>query len=129
MPVITDLVIEMVAGGQGATILPNWVAAPYTNSHDLALIQIGAVPMARTWYLGTRQGRRTPHLQAFVDELTTHLTRPWPSCCPCHGLVSRLVGCGLRPLRGCPVRPWEMPYRTAAQMEIRPRGNPRTSPR
>lgn len=76
MPVITDLVIEMVAGGQGATILPNWVAAPYTNSHDLALIQIGATPMARTWYLGTRLGPRTPHLQAFVDELTTHLTRP-----------------------------------------------------
>ncbi|MFE3324962.1 LysR family transcriptional regulator [Streptomyces sp. NPDC059176] len=75
MPVITDLVIEMVAGGQGATILPNWVAAPYTNSHGLALIQIGATPMARTWYLGTRQGPRTPHLQAFVHELTTHLTR------------------------------------------------------
>lgn len=76
MPVITDLVIEMVAGGQGATVLPNWVAAPYTSSHDLALIQIGAAPMARTWYLGTRQGPRTPYLQAFIDELTTHLTHP-----------------------------------------------------
>ncbi|WFB05641.1 LysR family transcriptional regulator [Streptomyces sp. LX-29] len=76
MPVITDLVIEMVAGGQGATILPNWAAAPYTDSHGLALIQIDATPMARTWYLATRQGPRPPHLQAFVDELTTHLTRP-----------------------------------------------------
>ena len=28
MPVITDLLIEMVAGGEGVTVLPNWVAAP-----------------------------------------------------------------------------------------------------
>ncbi|HEY9370539.1 LysR family transcriptional regulator [Streptomyces sp.] len=76
MPVITDLVIEMVAGGQGATILPNWVAKPYANSHDLALVQVGATPMARTWYLATRQGPRPPHLQAFADELTAHLARP-----------------------------------------------------
>ncbi|POX53175.1 LysR family transcriptional regulator [Streptomyces sp. Ru72] len=76
MPVITDLVIEMVAGGQGATVLPNWAAMPYTDSHDLALIQIGATPMARTWYLATRQEPHQPHLQTFIDELTTHLTRP-----------------------------------------------------
>ncbi|MEU8523990.1 MULTISPECIES: LysR family transcriptional regulator [Streptomyces] len=76
MPVITDLVVEMVAGGQGATILPNWVAAPYTDSHGLALVQIGTVPMARTWYLATRHGPRPPHLQAFVEELTGRLARP-----------------------------------------------------
>ncbi|MDI2125736.1 LysR family transcriptional regulator [Yinghuangia seranimata] len=76
MPVITDLVIEMVASGQGATVLPNWVAAPYTATRALTLVQIGETPMTRTWYLATRHGPRPPHIDAFADELTTHLTRP-----------------------------------------------------
>ncbi|MFJ6794954.1 LysR family transcriptional regulator [Streptomyces sp. NPDC091268] len=76
MPVVTDLVVEMVAGGQGATVLPNWVAAPYAASHDLALVRIGAQPLTRTWYCATLPGPRPPHLDAFVEELTTHLTSP-----------------------------------------------------
>ncbi|MBW5482429.1 LysR family transcriptional regulator [Streptomyces bambusae] len=74
MPMVTDLLIEMVAGEQGVTVLPNWVAAPYTASHDLALVRIGARPLTRTWYCATRPGPHPPHLSAFVEELTTHLT-------------------------------------------------------
>ncbi|MEU6895540.1 LysR family transcriptional regulator [Streptomyces sp. NPDC046557] len=76
MPVVTDLVIEMVAGGQGVTVLPNWVAAPYVSSHDLALTRIGEEPLTRTWFCATRTGPRPPHLEAFVEELTTRLTTP-----------------------------------------------------
>ncbi|MGA5097469.1 LysR family transcriptional regulator substrate-binding protein [Streptomyces lavendulocolor] len=54
MPVVTDLVVEMVAGGQGVTVLPNWVAAPHTTSHGLALVRIGARPLTRTWFCATR---------------------------------------------------------------------------
>ncbi|MGI8331434.1 LysR family transcriptional regulator [Actinomadura scrupuli] len=75
MPVITDLVIEMVAGGQGATVLPNWVAAPYAASHDLALVRIGAKPLTRTWYCATRPGPRPPHIAAFADELVDQLRK------------------------------------------------------
>ncbi|MFG2823790.1 LysR family transcriptional regulator [Kitasatospora sp. NPDC048365] len=74
MPVITDLLIEMVAGGQGVTVLPNWVAAPYAAGHRLALVRLGARPLTRTWYCATRPGPRPPHIDAFVDCLTTHLT-------------------------------------------------------
>ncbi|RSS82318.1 LysR family transcriptional regulator, partial [Streptomyces sp. WAC06614] len=56
MPLVTDLVIEMVAGGQGVTVLPHWVAAPYTASHGLATVRIGARPLIRTWYCATRPG-------------------------------------------------------------------------
>ncbi|MFE0045918.1 LysR family transcriptional regulator [Streptomyces albireticuli] len=73
MPVITDLVIEMVAGGQGVTVLPNWVAAPYTASHGLALVRLGAEPLTRTWYCATRPGPRPPHVAAFADELVERL--------------------------------------------------------
>ncbi|MCF3181554.1 LysR family transcriptional regulator [Streptomyces polychromogenes] len=73
MPVVTDLVVEMVAGGQGVSVLPNWVAAPYTSSHGLALVRIGAQPLTRTWFCATRPGPRPPHLDAFVEELAARL--------------------------------------------------------
>ncbi|MEU9130858.1 LysR family transcriptional regulator [Kitasatospora sp. NPDC048540] len=76
MPVITDLVIEMVAGGQGASVLPGWVAAPYVASHGLALVRIGAEAMSRTWYCATRPGARPALVQALVEELTERLGKP-----------------------------------------------------
>ncbi|MFJ8228443.1 LysR family transcriptional regulator [Streptomyces sp. NPDC094448] len=76
MPVITDLVVEMVAGGQGVTVLPNWVAAPYTASHGLALVPVGVRPLTRTWYLATRPGPKSPYLLAFLEELAAGLGDP-----------------------------------------------------
>ncbi|QDY79477.1 LysR family transcriptional regulator [Streptomyces qinzhouensis] len=76
MPVITDLVVEMVAGGQGVTVLPNWAAAPYVSSHGLALVPMGPRPLTRTWYLATRPGPKPPYLRAFLEELTAGLGRP-----------------------------------------------------
>jgi LysR family transcriptional regulator for metE and metH len=76
MPVITDLLIEMAAGGEGVTVLPNWVAAPYTASHDVEIVHLGAKPLIRTWYCATRPGHRLPHVDAFVQELTRELETP-----------------------------------------------------
>ncbi|MFF5704019.1 LysR family transcriptional regulator [Streptomyces sp. NPDC012794] len=76
MPVVTDLVVEMVAGGQGAAVLPNWVAAPYASSHGLALVRIGERPLTRTWFCATRPGPHPPHLESFVEELLTRLRAP-----------------------------------------------------
>ncbi|MGG8407705.1 LysR family transcriptional regulator [Streptomyces sp. 12297] len=73
MPVITDLLIEMVAGGQGIAVLPNWVAAPYVSSHGVGLVRLGHGGHRRTWCVATRPGPRPPHLEAFVNELTTRL--------------------------------------------------------
>ncbi|MET9881897.1 LysR family transcriptional regulator [Streptomyces sp. NPDC006430] len=73
MPLVTDLVIEMAAGGQGIAVLPNWVAAPYAASHGLALVQIGARPLTRTWFCATRPGPRPSHVEAFVEELVARL--------------------------------------------------------
>ncbi len=73
MPVITDLLIEMVAAGQGITVLPNWVAAPYLVSHGLSTVRLGPEGLPRTWYIATRREPRSAHLEAFVEELTTRL--------------------------------------------------------
>jgi LysR family transcriptional regulator for metE and metH len=75
MPIITDLLIEMVAGGEGVAILPSWVAAPYTKSHDVAMVQVGARPVTRTWYCAVRPDPQPTHIAAFADELIGQLSR------------------------------------------------------
>ncbi|MFJ5549451.1 LysR family transcriptional regulator [Streptomyces sp. NPDC093225] len=76
VPVLTDVLVELVAGGQGLTVLPNWVAAPYAAPRGLALVPFGPEPLTRTWYVATRRGPRAPHLVAFVAELTAALGTP-----------------------------------------------------
>ena len=57
LPLTADLLIEMVAsGGDVVTILPSWIVAPYLQTHDLASVQVGVTPQARTWYCATRHG-------------------------------------------------------------------------
>jgi len=75
VPVISDLIIEMVAGGAGATILPNWVASPYLATHSVAVVQVGLPPEKRTWYCATRRGPQPPPIADFARELITQLGR------------------------------------------------------
>ncbi|MFI8104078.1 LysR family transcriptional regulator [Streptomyces sp. NPDC086023] len=83
MPVVTDLVIELVAGGQGVTVLPNWAAAPYVATHGLALVRPAPDPLTRTWSCATRRGPLPPHVAAFAEVLTEHLrTHPAVSARP-----------------------------------------------
>lgn len=73
LPVITELIIALVAGGEGISVLPRWVAAPYLRSHDIALVQIGARPMERTWYCATRRGPKPPEVATFANLLSERL--------------------------------------------------------
>jgi LysR family transcriptional regulator for metE and metH len=76
---LTDLLVEMVAsGGDVVTILPSWVVAPYLRTHDLASVQVGATPQARTWYCATRHGQQPENVDAFVAVLTEQLATPPP---------------------------------------------------
>ncbi len=76
VPVITDLVIEMVAGGEGISVLPKWIAAPYIENRPVATVQIGAKPLTRTWFCATRRGEQPAHITGFAAELAHHLKRP-----------------------------------------------------
>lgn len=77
-----ELLIEMVAGGEAVTVLPNWVAAPYLASGDYVGVQVGSAPQARTWYCATRHGSTSEPLQAFtqvlLDRFAGGSTRPVP---------------------------------------------------
>ena len=80
LPLSADLLIEMVAsGGDVVTILPSWIVAPYLQTHDLASVQVGATPQARTWYCATRHGPQPENIEAFVSVLTEQLATPPPT--------------------------------------------------
>jgi LysR family transcriptional regulator for metE and metH len=76
MPVITELLIEMVAGGEGVGILPSWIAAPYVEGHDVRLVRVGAKGQARHWYCATRAGRQPEHIAEFAGLLVERLRQP-----------------------------------------------------
>jgi LysR family transcriptional regulator for metE and metH len=73
VPLVTDLVIEMVAAGEGISVLPQWVAAPYADGANarVAPVRIGANGDWRTWHLATRVGDHTPAVIAFVELVAT----------------------------------------------------------
>lgn len=73
MPMLTDIVIEMVVGGEGVTVIPNWMALPFVDSHGVGIVQVGAKPQTRTWSCATRRGAQPAHIAAFADELVQHL--------------------------------------------------------
>jgi LysR family transcriptional regulator for metE and metH len=56
VPLVTDLVIEMVASGEGVSVLPRWAALPFAEGPNrrVAMVQVGARPTWRTWRLATR---------------------------------------------------------------------------
>jgi LysR family transcriptional regulator for metE and metH len=78
VPIITDLVVEMVAGGEGIAILPSWVATPYTAAGRVAQVQVGRRPLRRHWYCATRADAQPPHVAAFAATLIDGLTATEP---------------------------------------------------
>lgn len=79
MPVVTELVIEVVAGSDGAAILPSWVASPYLQSHKLAVVRLGQHGMVRTWSCASRRGPKPDHVARFIAQVTANLTVATPS--------------------------------------------------
>ncbi len=76
MPVIAELLVEMVASGQDVTVLPSWEAERLIDEHDVVAVRMGARPLVRSWFCATRRGAQPEHVQVFVDELVEQLTTP-----------------------------------------------------
>ena len=79
-PVVSELVIELVAAGQGIGILPGWVAAPYTRSGRVASVRLTRAPRPHTWYAAWRRADTPAHIDTFVDLLRDHFAdQPLPT--------------------------------------------------
>ncbi|SNQ48471.1 LysR family transcriptional regulator [Frankia canadensis] len=69
VPVITELLLEMVRGGQAVTVLPSWVATNYQASHGVTTVPMRPAPEPRVWYCATRKGPGSGALDDFVGLL------------------------------------------------------------
>lgn len=78
VPMIPDLLAEMVASGEGVSVVPSWEADRLARTHDVRAVQIGTRPLVRSWFCATRRGPRLDHVEGFVDELATSLAASAP---------------------------------------------------
>jgi LysR family transcriptional regulator for metE and metH len=71
---LTEVMLEMVTGGFGFCILPNWVAFPYLKQKGLAAVKITRKGMKRTWYAGVLKDKvRPPYLPVFIKKLACYM--------------------------------------------------------
>ena len=75
MPVVTDLMMEMVASGDHISILPSWIIEPYLDGNDLITMQVGTTPVARTWYCATRHGQPSESIDQLSQLIVEHFSR------------------------------------------------------
>jgi LysR family transcriptional regulator, regulator for metE and metH len=81
-PVVSELVVELVAAHQGIAILPRWVATPYEAAGRITTVRLSRTPEIRTWHCVTRRGVPPRHIRAFAETLQEHFAHnptPWPS--------------------------------------------------
>ena len=73
---ITEAIIEMVKGGLGFTVMPNWVIYPYIKSKELKAIRVTRKGVKRTWYAGVVKNRTIPpYMTSFINKLAKHMKR------------------------------------------------------
>lgn len=71
---ITEAIIEMVKGGIGFAVLPNWVANSYIKAKELKAIRISKKGVKRTWYAGVLKNRIVPpYMTSFINKLAKHM--------------------------------------------------------
>lgn len=71
---ITEAIIEMVKGGLGFTVLPNWVVNSYIKANELKAIRISRKGIKRTWYAGVLKNRTIPpYMTSFINKLAKHM--------------------------------------------------------
>ncbi|AEV85146.1 putative RuBisCO transcriptional regulator [Actinoplanes sp. SE50] len=78
VPMVTDLVVELVAAQEGVSVLPSWVIAPYSERGDVAVVRIGARPTTRTWYAAVRAGDERASVRGFISALKQHFAAQGP---------------------------------------------------
>lgn len=71
---ITEAIIEMVKGGLGFTVMPDWIVYPHIKSKELKAIKISKKGIKRTWYAGVLKNRVIPpYMTSFINKLAKHM--------------------------------------------------------
>jgi LysR family transcriptional regulator for metE and metH len=72
MPLLTDLIVELVASRDGVSILPAWIARPYVERGQVVAVPLGPRPTPRSWYAAIRHDDARPTVLDLVDLLHAH---------------------------------------------------------
>lgn len=72
VPLVTELVVELVAGGEGVSVLPSWVVAPHVASGEVVAVPIGAERSPRRWHAAVRASDERVWVRDFVEEVRAH---------------------------------------------------------
>ncbi|MEU0542890.1 LysR family transcriptional regulator [Nocardia sp. NPDC005978] len=72
VPMVTELLIELVANGEGVGVIPSWVAAPFVQRGEVLTVRMGARGDIRPWFAGVRPDEDRPHILDFITLLTAH---------------------------------------------------------
>ena len=65
---LTEAIVELVRAGRGIAVLPEWIAAPWTQRGELVAVPIREPAARRRWAAWTRR-RADPHALALVAAL------------------------------------------------------------
>lgn len=68
-PMVTQLLVDLVASDGGVTVLPRWVAEDYVAAGDVAIVRMTEQPPIASWFVATRQAERDDVVLAFAREL------------------------------------------------------------
>lgn len=68
-PMVTQLLVDLVASDGGVTVLPRWVAEEHVSAGDVAMVRMTERPPVASWYVATRQGERDEVVRSFAREL------------------------------------------------------------
>lgn len=68
-PMVTQLLVDLVASDGGVTVLPRWVADEYVAAGDIAIVRMTEQPPIASWYVATRQGERDEVVRSFAVQL------------------------------------------------------------
>jgi len=79
MPLVTELIVQLVAASDRLTVLPRRVVAPYAERYALATARLTRRGLVRAWSVATRRGAQPAHIEAFVAALRAHAS---PSAAP-----------------------------------------------
>jgi DNA-binding transcriptional LysR family regulator len=69
---VTQMLVELVATDDVATVLSRWVAAAYVATGDVAAVRMTQHPPIAAWFVATRAGEQDPAVRAFADQLARH---------------------------------------------------------
>ena len=76
MPLVTELLVQLVAASDRVTVLPRRVVALHAERYDLATARLTRRGLVRAWSVATRRGPQPAHIEAFVAALRAHAAGP-----------------------------------------------------